>query len=220
MRRTIVIGDVHGCVEELAELLRACGHTSDDRVILVGDLVAKGPDSQAVVQFAREVGADAVRGNHEEHVLRWRRSSERSLDTLRPEHRKVAQSLTEADWSWLDSRPVWIRLPEENALVVHAGLVPGRPLEEQRVEDLLNLRSITPEGRASKRVDDGVPWASVWKGPVQVLFGHDALRGLQRHPHALGLDSGCVYGRELTACLLPERRMVSVRAKRDWNSLD
>jgi hypothetical protein len=100
--------------------------------------------------------------------------------------------------------------------VVHGGLVPGVPLEEQRPELMLNLRSITPEGKPSKKVDNGVPWASLWKGPELIIFGHDAMRGVQRHPHAIGLDSGCVYGQHLTAYVLPEARFYSVKAKRAY----
>ena len=69
-----------------------------------------------------------------------------------------------------------------------------------------------------KKVDAGAPWAAAWKGPEHVVFGHDAIRGLQQHPHATGLDTACVYGRSLTALLLPEKRLVSVRAKKQYSA--
>jgi diadenosine tetraphosphatase ApaH/serine/threonine PP2A family protein phosphatase len=214
MRRTVVVGDVHGCREELEDLLAACSVGSGDDVVLVGDLVAKGPDSQGVVQLCRERGFRAVLGNHDAKVLELR--SGRLSKSPKSTHVQVAGKLTPADWEYLAALPLWIRLEEHGVLVVHAGLAPNVPLREQRREDLLNMRSITPEGRSSKRVDGGAPWASTWPGPEHVVFGHDAVRGLQRHPHATGLDTGCVYGRSLTALIFPERRLVSVPARHAW----
>lgn len=214
--RTLFIGDVHGCSRELDALLEACGWRPGERVVLVGDLVAKGPDSAGVVRRARERGLLAVRGNHDEHVLRWRAGKAPEGKKLKPEHQQVLDTLADEDWAYLESLPLYRRFPELNVLAVHGGVVPGVPLEAQREEDLLNLRSIAPDGTPSKRVDGGEPWASRWKGPELVIFGHDAMRGLQQHPHALGLDSGCVYGGKLTAYVLPEGRFYSVKAQRAY----
>ncbi len=217
MRRTILVGDVHGCLEELENLLMTLGPGPGDEVILVGDLVAKGPDSQGVVQLARERGFRAVLGNHDAHVLRIRAGT---LDKPpKASHQRVADSLTEADWRWLEALPLHLEVADHNALVVHAGVVPGVPLENQQRDYLLNLRSITAAGEPSKRIEDGQPWASLWTGPQHVVFGHDAVRGLQRHPFATGLDSGCVYGKALTALVLPEGRLVSVPARRAYSPL-
>ena len=89
------------------------------------------------------------------------------------------------------------------------------PLEQQEREHLLTLRSITNEGEPSKK-SKGMPWASQWRGPERMVFGHDAVRGLQEYAYATGLDTGCVYGGELTALVLPERKLVSVRAQRAY----
>lgn len=216
--RTIVVGDVHGCLDELQMLMTRVGRGEADRVVLVGDLVAKGPDSQGVLHWARESGAEAVLGNHDNHVLR-------ALDgdaTVKTHHREVARSLAPPEAAWLRARPLWIRLDGEGVgaphLVVHGGLVPGVPLEAQSRDHLLNLRSIDSEGRPSKRLD-GTPWAASWPGPERVVFGHDAIRGLQRHPFATGLDTGCVYGRALTALVLPAGDLVSVPARRAYASI-
>jgi diadenosine tetraphosphatase ApaH/serine/threonine PP2A family protein phosphatase len=100
-------------------------------------------------------------------------------------------------------------------VVVHGGLVPGVAVEKQERDHLLNLRSIAADGQPSKRIE-GTPWGALWPGPEQVVYGHDAVRGLQRHPFATGLDTGCVYGRALTALVLPAGELVSVPARRAY----
>ena len=218
-RRTLFIGDVHGCVDELQDLLRVAEvDARTDRVILVGDLVAKGPDSVGVVALARERGFEAVLGNHDAKVLKMGRDGgDRSPMVSPREHAYVAAHLTPPDWAYLERLPCTLSIPHLNTIVVHAGLVPGVPLAQQERRFLLNLRSITPEGMPSKVGTEGAPWASLWRGPEHVVFGHDAVRGLQQHAHATGLDTGCVYGNALTGLLLPERRLVSVRARRAYS---
>jgi hypothetical protein len=216
--RTILIGDIHGCLDELQNLLKACAvDWKADRVISVGDLVAKGPDSHGVLQLCRETGIAAVLGNHDAKLLsmepRAAEGAELGGDDA-DHHAAVARTLDAADWQLLGGLPLYLDLPELNTLVVHGGIRPGVPIEEQPRGVLMNLRSITPAGAPSNRVDGGVPWASLWPGPRHVVFGHDAIRGLQQHPFATGLDSGCVYGRQLTALVLPEHRLVSVPARR------
>lgn len=211
--RTLVIGDVHGCFDELVELLQVSGWTKADRLVFAGDLVAKGPDSRSVVALAREHKALGVLGNHDAHVLKAR---EGNASALKGTHREVANALSEDDWRYLELLPLWLDFPELNTLVVHAGLLPNVPVTEQPRHLLLNLRSIDAEGNGSTRVSGGRPWAELWPGPRFVIFGHDALRKLQHHPHALGLDTGCVYGGQLSAVWLPERRLVQVNAKRAY----
>lgn len=216
--RTLVVGDVHGCREELEDLLRESGWQAGDQLVFVGDLVAKGPDSLGVVRLARELDAEAVRGNHDHHCLRWWEAKQRGAapPELRNTHREVVDQLEASDWVWLAARPLWLELPEQDALVIHAGLLPQVPLEAQDPHDLMNMRSILEDGTASRRYEDGVPWASCWPGPRLAVFGHDAVRGLQRYPHAIGIDTGCVYGGWLTGLWLPDRDLVSVPARADW----
>ena len=214
--RTLIVGDVHGCLGELEDLLAFTGLVrKTDRLISVGDLVAKGPDSHGVLKLMRDWDATAVRGNHDAHVLKFRTGGEKEM---KKEHRATARTLTEPDWKYLESRPVFLRLP--GMILVHGGLVPGIPLEEQEENAMINMRSLDADGHWSKKIEAGVPWASKWMGPERVIFGHDAVRGLQRWPHALGLDTGCVYGRKLTGLLLPDDELVSVPARREWVPID
>ncbi|HET9952895.1 MAG TPA: metallophosphoesterase [Polyangiaceae bacterium] len=233
MQRTIVVGDVHGCLRELEDILKESAWSRGENLILAGDLVAKGPDSAGVVALAREYGARAVLGNHDAHVLRLRAIDlGREPDDgkrAKPEHQQVLDTLSSKDFEYLESLPLLVNLgPEQSdpanpvpadTIVVHAGLAAGVALEAQERDNLLNMRSIREDGRITKKIT-GRPWAELWPGPQRVVFGHDAIRGLQQHRYATGLDTGCVYGRRLTALLLPERRLISVPARREYVSIE
>lgn len=223
MERTVIVGDVHGCRAELEDLIRVCGWQRGGRLILAGDLVAKGPDSQGVVQLAREWGALAVLGNHDAHVLRVRGYGAAGPPPghrrVKREHQQVVDTLSAADWAYLEALPLFLRLGADDKgreiVVLHAGAVPGVSIDAQSRENLISMRSITLAGAATKKIE-GTPWAAMWRGPEHIVFGHDAVRGLQQYELATGLDTGCVYGHRLTALLLPEGRLVSVPARRSY----
>ena len=211
MTRTIIVGDVHGCAAELDALLDRVHFALGDKLVLVGDLVARGPDSLGVLDIARRTGAVIVRGNHEQKLLDWRDDPETQLSRI---HLDVARSLRDVDWTLFDTAPLWVDLPEHGLRVVHAGVVPGVPIEEQHPRDLMQLRTLHVRGFAGGQ--EGVLWGTLYAGPVHVLFGHNAMPGLQLHPFATGLDTGCVYGGSLTAMVLPDGVKVprSIAARR------
>jgi len=215
--RTVIVGDVHGCLDELVSLAARCGAPgAETRYVFVGDLVAKGPDSRGVVAWARAARAEAVLGNHDAAVVRVRDPDPEPAP--KAHHVAVATTMSDEELAWLAARPLWLVVDGTAAgshLVVHGGLVPGVPLDEQKRKLLLNMRSIRDDGEPSTRIE-GSPWASRWRGPPHVVFGHDAIRGLQRHPFATGLDTGCVYGGALTALVLPKGELVSVPARRAY----
>eukprot|EP00980_Cylindrotheca_fusiformis_P030059 scaffold24294_cov186-Cylindrotheca_fusiformis.AAC.2 len=216
--RVIAVGDVHGCIDELQDLLRECDYRPGDMVVFLGDLVSKGPDSISVVQMAREIGAIGVRGNHDFEVVRWHQAIKSGVDPplVGSEHFHIASCLSKADMKWMYSLPWYISSKELGALFVHAGFVSGIRLAKQNPRLMMNMRSILPDGTVTSKFFNNWPWARLWDGPQTVLFGHDADRGLQQYEHAIGLDTGCVYGGRLTACILPEKRLVSVSARREY----
>lgn len=218
--RTVFVGDVHGCREELDALLAAVRFSTGDRLVLAGDLVARGPDSRGVLRLVRTLGARAVRGNHEERLLRWHRArGTKEKIPLGPNHLDLARQLGAEEWALLDGLPLWLDLPEHGVRVLHAGVDPALPFCEQDRETILHVRMV---GQPK------VLWASRYQGPEHIVFGHHAMVGLQFHPFATGIDTGCVYGNALTGLVLDadepmptseaERRarLVSIRARHAW----
>ncbi len=203
MGRTVWIGDVHGCADELEELLGVVGVTKEDRVVFVGDLVARGPDSVRVLRIARELGALVVRGNHEHRVLVAHQAVLRGepQPRLGPAHQRLLTELGPEEWAQLEAMPLSLEFPEHGVRVVHAGVAPSVPFEEQQPWTLLHIRSLTSLGSPSDRFSP-VSWAEAYEGPPHVVFGHNAQAGLQTFRAATGLDTACVYGGELSALVL------------------
>jgi hypothetical protein len=227
MPRTILIGDVHGCAVELSELLGRVAPTSGDRVVFVGDLVARGPDTRRVLAIVREIGAQCVLGNHEERLLSAhaaRRTGE-VPPKLSPSHAALVQSLSDEEWAQLAALPLKLEFDDLGLRVVHAGLVPGVAWADQDPWMLTHVRSIDENGEPSARW--GRPWGVSYAGPEHVVFGHNAQSVPQLHPFATGIDTGCVYGGALTALVLDHgapipaiadrpAALVSVRARQAY----
>jgi bis(5'-nucleosyl)-tetraphosphatase (symmetrical) len=224
-KRFIVIGDIHGCFDELLELLDLVSFDrKKDIVCLVGDLVNKGPKSSEVVSFARKNGFLSVRGNHDEACLVAIAKGKEIRDPSKiPERYQWLASLTEEDVQYLETLPYSISIPELGCIIVHAGMVPNVPLQEQDEFSLVTMRSLREcssggwIGSDSDTHPDDLPWAPMWAGPAHAYFGHDAKKGLQQTRWATGLDTGCVYGNQLSAAILPGGEIVSVPAQKVYH---
>ena len=214
MGRTLVVGDLHGCYDELTALLDAAGLGADDRVVCVGDLVTKGNKSREVLElFMSDARFTSVLGNHDlALLLYWR--GERKKKHLKDAQRKCAKELKEGREryaAYLETLPRYVDLGSH--VVVHAGLRPGVALEEQSIEDLTELRTLggDPAGR------EGTPWYEVYDGEKVALFGHWPAALPRRGPRALGLDTGCVYGHHLTGYVVETGELYSVAALRTYD---
>ncbi len=215
--RVCIIGDVHGCLDELKDLLDRVFKANDKEkttVIFVGDLVNKGPFSAETVEYVRTMeNTYCVRGNHDDYVVKRGQSGFKA----QPWEAK----LTQEDREYLKNLPYSISLPSLNAMVVHAGIVPGKAVQEQKEFDMMMMRNVVADEdrlhlKALIHLEEGEAWAAVWNkqcqetvamggsAPQHVYFGHDAKRLLQTYEFATGLDTGCCYGKELTAVVLGE----------------
>ena len=208
MGRTIVVGDIHGCFDELTDLLALINLQKDDRVVAVGDLVTKGPKNREVLDlFISDRRFSSVVGNHDRAIRQKLRGEPMRLTK---EQRKTLVEL-EADReryaAYLRSLPYTIDLGSH--LVVHAGVRPGVSLDQQMASDLTEIRTMGADP-ARRR---GVPWYSVYQGPQTILFGHWPAKSPRRAPHAIGLDTSCVYGGRLTAFIIDTKEFVSVNAR-------
>ena len=211
--RTIVVGDLHGCYDELLDLLDKVSFGSEDRLICVGDLITKGPKNREVLdRFMSDPQFAAVIGNHD-LALRRRLNGEKFKlkPSQKPTHKELKKD-KERYVPFLNQLPFTIDLGTH--LVVHAGLRPGLELYSQTTEDMTELRSLG-EDRASRK---GPPWYDVYDGEKIVLFGHWPAAEPRRGKKAIGLDTGCVYGGQLTAYIVETGELTSVPARQAYDS--
>jgi bis(5'-nucleosyl)-tetraphosphatase (symmetrical) len=235
MARRIFIGDIQGCRVELETLLeRLRFDPAADALHPVGDLVNRGPDSLGTLRLLKRLGAASVLGNHELHLLQCAAGlrAEKSGDTL-------AELLAADDrdelLAWVRAQP-FVRVAPD-VYQIHAGLHPAwrDPAAELAGADPLHptpaarfaVRARYSDAKGNLPQHDGappgapfVPWHQLYRperhGGRTVVFGHWATQGLLQRPHLRGLDTGCVWGKELTAWIAEEDRVVSVRARRAY----
>lgn len=214
--RILVIGDVHGCLEELKALFHKATRDHNDNkqfaaVVLVGDVCNKGPLSADAIAYVRkQPNWFSIRGNHEDRALAAALGDKECCS--KPKYQWV-KALSDKDVTWMANLPYTITIPKamlnnanndakQDIIVVHAGLDPAVNLQKQETKTMVTVRNLIVNEKLKA-------WAKVWQGPELVIFGHDAKRGLQREEFAIGLDSGCVYGKKLTGIILPEMELVS-----------
>ncbi|MCZ7645826.1 MAG: serine/threonine protein phosphatase [Planctomycetota bacterium] len=225
MARTLVVGDIHGCAEEFEALLEKAGLAAADRVICVGDLFARGPRPERILDlFLSRSNFTFVLGNHDVPMLEAVREDGKAsgaYDDLHPAQAKslkLLETRREDLRDLLDGAPYLIRsgtsVGTRPWVVVHAGVHPKRGLEGTRTEEFLELRQVD-------ELPDKPFWWDAYDGPDLVIFGHTprpaVIQAFRRGRRvALGLDTGCVYGGHLTGYLPDEDRFVQVKAKRRY----
>jgi protein phosphatase len=227
-----VVGDVHGCLDALTRLVAALGYRDDGThpdgrtLVFVGDLVDRGPDSLGVLRWVRarvEAGrARAVLGNHDDKLRRHLRGS--VVQRTHGLAETIAQIEAGADASersqilaFLEALPVRLWLADGALLVCHAGLAE----RFHRAPDHPRIRAFCLYGDVDGRTDaEGFPirrdWAANYQGRPDVIHGHVPLQGVDVRKNGGGtvvnVDTGCCFGRELTAWRWPEGVAVAVPA--------
>ena len=214
--RVIAIGDIHGCADEFEALLVKLAPTSADRIILLGDLINRGPDSRRVITLARAHAHVSLLGNHELRLLNYRSTGDTAH--LKKSDFATLDQLGETEWAYLKAMPLTYRCDEHATVMVHGGFVPGRAWDRQPARVVTRVQVVDEHGEPRKRADcPGAPhWSELWSGPPFVIYGHTPREAPRWSPWALGIDTACVFGGALTACILPGRSLVQVRARKAY----
>jgi protein phosphatase len=231
-----VIGDVHGCWLELGDLLEKLGYLWDAKTglprhpqgripVFVGDLADRGPDSPRVLRMVATLVATGqalfAPGNHDDKLFRMLRGNkvtrshgleltEAQINAL-PETER--NTLTTDVLTYLAAAPPYQVLDEGRLIVAHAGMreeYVGRTDGQVKQFTLYgDVRGFEPGTNKPIRHD----WASEYHGETLIAYGHTPQEKVRFVGNTINLDSGCVFGGELTALRYPEREVVSVPAR-------
>ena len=233
-----IIGDIHGCFDELVELLKELGYeisTQPDgeiiveppqgrKVILVGDFVDRGPKVAEVLRLVmgmqKSGAAICVPGNHDVKLVRALRGR-----NVNPTH-GLAESLSQLEKesaefktqivAFLDDLVSHYILDNGKLVVAHAGMK-----AELQGRASGRVREFALYGETTGETDDfGLPirvdWADEYRGTAMVVYGHTPVAEPQWVNRTINIDTGCVFGGKLTALRYPERELVSVPARQTY----
>lgn len=230
-----IIGDVHGCFDELVELLRQLGHGVDEaaftvrpvngrKLVFVGDLVDRGPKIPQVLKLVMNAVASgaalSVPGNHDAKLMRKLRGREvqithglaESLAQLANEPEDFRKSVAE----FIDDLVSHYVLDDGKFVVAHAGMK-----ESMQGRGSGAVREFALFGETTGETDEfGLPvrynWAAEYRGTAMVVYGHTPVPEPEWLNRTINIDTGCVFGGKLTALRYPEKELVSVLAKQTY----
>jgi protein phosphatase len=232
-----IIGDVHGCYDELQELLCALGYVTEEvdgrvrvrhpqgrKVTFVGDLVDRGPKTPEVLKLVmgvvREGSGYCVAGNHDVKLARKLFGRDvkvthglaESLAQLEGETPEFRREVAE----FLDGLVSHYVFDQGKLVVAHAGL-----REEMHGRGSGAVRSFAMYGETTGETDEyGLPvrynWAADYRGRASVVYGHTPVPYADWLNNTICVDTGCVFGGKLTALRYPERELVSVAARQTY----
>jgi bis(5'-nucleosyl)-tetraphosphatase (symmetrical) len=217
--RLIVIGDVHGCYDELLSLICALSPQERALTVFVGDLIDRGPDSRSVVRLVRSLVMDdhysnvlCTLGNHEEKTIRYRYHTlnkqrdpnyRMPMKPFHPVRQAEHDELSNRYLAWMAQLPAVVRVG--NRLITHAGIMP-MPLSVQPTKAMIRTRYVHKDtgkmlgmGPGFSQPPDSVPWDEAYQGADRVIYGHIVYQEPRIHNNCYGIDTGCVFGGRLTA---------------------
>lgn len=233
-----IIGDIHGCFDELCTLFQALGYQKkqeiyvhpDGRVpVFLGDITDRGPASLKTIQLVYDLVvkkeiAYYVPGNHCNKLYRFFLGNKvmlrHGLETTAAEYHKLNQreqkKIKHMFMTLYEQAPLYLQLPEVEAVVAHAGIKAsyiGRT--DKKVKSFVLYGDVSgafhPDGRPIRG-----DWAQHYTGKHWIVYGHTPVKEPRFINKTVNIDTGCVFGNALTAFRLPEEEVLSVPSEQKY----
>ena len=234
--RHIVIGDIHGCIDELKLLIQKLELQQDDHLYFIGDLIDRGPDSAGVVKYVRALSEKyavvLILGNHEEKFLRYLHNKAHDSSALKnmkgvEEFEELEKKLDQSDINFINKAYINYNIPSEGVCLLHGG-IPGNNKIDLSVNHkysrelmktskgtslIIKTRFLDESGNfisLGEENENSVFWADNYDGRYgKVIFGHHAIVNEmpKEYSYAINIDTGCVFGGWLSACVLESNKI-------------
>jgi serine/threonine protein phosphatase 1 len=206
--RKFIIGDIHGCYDELIELTEKVGLTDDDMLVSLGDIVDRGNKSKEVYEyFLNRPNSVVLMGNHE-------RKHQNKILSYAQEIVKVQFGNDyEAFLNWLGTLSYFYET--EEAIIIHAFFEHDKELYEQKQEVLCG--STSGDRYLEKKYPAEKYWTEFYTGTKPIIYGHHVVGDQPKiRNNTYGIDTGACHGNYLTAIELPGFIIHQVKAKKDY----
>ena len=208
MPKTFVIGDIHGCYDELICLIKKMGVDAEDMLVSVGDIVDRGNKSKEVYEyFNNRPNSIVIVGNHQRKHINGVLSYAQEI--VKVQFGQDYQTFL----NWLNT--LSYSYETEEAIIVHAAFEHDKLLKEQKDEVLSG--STSGERYLEKKYEPDTHWTDYYKGNKPIIYGHHVVGESPKIKNNIyGIDTGACHGGFLTAIELPGFRIHQVRSNEDY----
>ncbi len=212
MNRLIIYGDIHGCYDDLVKLRQKINPVKNDTEICVGDVITRGKNSIKTLRYLQSNNIKSVLGNHEDKIIRYlehQKSAKKNPIILDSDEQNIILNLSNFDIKYLQNMPLFMQFGK--ITILHGGLQNHQKLDKvskKTKAKILRLRFLDQDRNFvtfGKENDKSVFWADAYDGNQGfVVYGHQNFNEVKVNQHALGVDTGCVYGGELSAAIFKD----------------
>lgn len=199
--RVGVVGDIHAHHKGMVEMIATLEEHGVDRIVLLGDLVDRGPDPFDCLEtgrtwdFANREGElipyDVIRGNHEDAYVRIRDKQPKPGRTRveGPESRRLYERLTKEELDWMAALPVYLEFPQLDLVCLHGGVTPHMKSLDDGGEFILRCRYLDKNLKMGRSLSGQTFWAKIYDGRFgTIVFGHESHAKVTMYPHAIAID--------------------------------
>ncbi len=214
----IIYGDLHGCLKEFQALRAKIDPSEHDTEIIVGDILDRGPDSNELLSYVVENQIVSILGNHEYKYIRYKRHNDLFLKTgkknpmhLDVQDLKIFNNISDKEFKYLKSLVFSIKI--DKLTVLHAGITNDINLDTATVKELkktLWIRTLDENQKPLSLDSDHTEakfWTEYYDGNQGIIiYGHQHFKEVKVDQYSIGIDTGCVYGNKLSACIISDTK--------------